>query len=109
MFAKFEIRRLDLPAARKIMGAAIGMCPKEALFKGYIDLEIEVCTIYGYLRQDNPYLMAYQLREFDRARTLYEKYIEVCLFFFFSFFSRRSNKLNSSYKLARPSQLARLD
>ncbi|KAF8731620.1 hypothetical protein AX14_004568 [Amanita brunnescens Koide BX004] len=58
MFAKFEIRRLDLPAARKIMGAAIGMCPKEALFKGYIDLEIE-------------------LREFDRARTLYEKYIEL--------------------------------
>ncbi|KAF8346034.1 pre-mRNA-splicing factor CLF1 [Amanita rubescens] len=57
MFAKFEIRRLDLPAARKIMGTAIGMCPKEALFKGYIDLEIE-------------------LREFDRARTLYEKYIE---------------------------------
>ncbi|KAF8623371.1 hypothetical protein AX17_007448 [Amanita inopinata Kibby_2008] len=57
MFAKFEIRRLDLPAARKIMGAAVGMCPKEALFKGYIDIEIE-------------------LREFDRARTLYEKYIE---------------------------------
>ncbi len=46
MFAKFEIRRLDLPAARKIMGTAIGMCPKEALFKGYIDLEIEVCTIH---------------------------------------------------------------
>ncbi|KAF9052038.1 pre-mRNA-splicing factor CLF1 [Panaeolus papilionaceus] len=57
MFAKFELRRLDLPAARKILGTAIGMCPKEALFKGYIDLEIE-------------------LREFDRARTLYEKYLE---------------------------------
>ncbi|PPR00333.1 hypothetical protein CVT24_004616 [Panaeolus cyanescens] len=57
MFAKFEVRRLDLPAARKILGTAIGMCPKEALFKGYIDLEIE-------------------LREFDRARTLYEKYLE---------------------------------
>ncbi|PFH48868.1 hypothetical protein AMATHDRAFT_64379, partial [Amanita thiersii Skay4041] len=57
MFAKFEIRSLDLPAARKIMGTAIGMCPKEALFKGYIDIEIE-------------------LREFDRARTLYEKYLE---------------------------------
>ncbi|KAF8633583.1 hypothetical protein AX15_001376 [Amanita polypyramis BW_CC] len=57
MFAKFEIRRLDVGAARKIMGAGIGMCPKESLFKGYIDIEIE-------------------LREFDRARTLYEKYIE---------------------------------
>jgi crooked neck len=45
MFAKFEVRRLDLPAARKIFGAGIGMCPKEALFKGYIDLEIEVSEI----------------------------------------------------------------
>ena len=42
MFAKFEIRRLDLPAARKILGTGIGMCPKEALFKGYIELEVEV-------------------------------------------------------------------
>lgn len=44
MFAKFEVRRLELPAARKILGTAIGMCPKEALFKGYIDLEIEVTS-----------------------------------------------------------------
>jgi crooked neck len=42
MFARFEVRRLELPAARKILGTAIGMCPKEALFKGYIDLEVEV-------------------------------------------------------------------
>ena len=33
------------------------MCPKDKLFKGYIELEIE-------------------LREFDRCRTLYEKYLE---------------------------------
>ncbi|KAF9011188.1 hypothetical protein BDQ17DRAFT_1420606 [Cyathus striatus] len=57
LFAKFEVRRLELNAARKILGTAIGMCPKEKLFKGYIELEIE-------------------LREFDRARTLYEKYLE---------------------------------
>ncbi|KIM46626.1 hypothetical protein M413DRAFT_259729 [Hebeloma cylindrosporum] len=50
MFAKFEVRRLELPAVLKILGTAIGMCPKEALFKRYIDLEVE-------------------LREFDRART----------------------------------------
>ncbi|KZT01353.1 TPR-like protein [Laetiporus sulphureus 93-53] len=56
-FAKFEVRQLDLGAARKILGTAIGMCPKEALFKGYIQLELD-------------------LREFDRVRTLYEKYIE---------------------------------
>lgn len=57
MFARFEVRRLHLPAARKILGTAIGMSPKEALFKGYIQLEFD-------------------LREFDRVRTLYEKYIE---------------------------------
>lgn len=56
-FAKFEIRRLDLPAARKILGASIGLCPKPALFQGYIDLEVD-------------------LRDFDRVRTLYEKYLE---------------------------------
>ncbi|KAK7695507.1 NineTeen Complex (NTC) component [Cerrena zonata] len=56
-FSRFEVRRLDLPAARKILGAAIGMCPKEAIFKGYIQLEFD-------------------LREFDRVRKLYEKYIE---------------------------------
>ena len=41
MFARFEIRQLSLPAARKISEAGIGMCPKEALFKGYIDLELD--------------------------------------------------------------------
>ncbi|KIY69140.1 protein prenylyltransferase [Cylindrobasidium torrendii FP15055 ss-10] len=57
MYAKFEIRRLELKAARKLLGASIGMCPKEKLFKGYIEIEIE-------------------LREFDNARKLYEKYLE---------------------------------
>ena len=60
MFARFEVRRLNLTAARKILGTAIGMCPKEALFKGYIQLEFDVsrltrgcgCTlivIYSYV------------------------------------------------------------
>ncbi|KAF7305051.1 Pre-mRNA splicing factor [Mycena kentingensis (nom. inval.)] len=57
LFAKFEIRRLELQSARKILGVGIGMSPKERLFKGYIELEVE-------------------LREFDRARQLYEKYLE---------------------------------
>ncbi|KIJ18606.1 hypothetical protein PAXINDRAFT_128870 [Paxillus involutus ATCC 200175] len=57
MAARFEIRQLDLPSARKILGNGIGMCPKEALFKGYIQLEMD-------------------LREFDRVRALYEKYLE---------------------------------
>lgn len=36
---------------------AVGMCPKDKLFRGYIDLEI-------------------QLREFDRCRILYQKFLE---------------------------------
>lgn len=57
MAAQFEIRQGQLQAARKILGRAIGMCPKDKLFKGYIDLELK-------------------LFEFARCRTLYEKYIE---------------------------------
>jgi crooked neck len=45
MYARFEVRRLDLPAARKVLGTAVGMCPKEALFKGYIQLEFDVASL----------------------------------------------------------------
>lgn len=55
--AQFEIRQMDLQAARKTLGQAIGMCPKDKLFRGYIDLER-------------------QLFEFVRCRTLFEKQIE---------------------------------
>ncbi|KAI8371517.1 uncharacterized protein BYT42DRAFT_616603 [Radiomyces spectabilis] len=57
MYAQFEIRQLNITTARKLLGRAIGQCPKNKLFKGYIDLEM-------------------QLREFDRCRTLYTKYLE---------------------------------
>ncbi|CAG8474804.1 334_t:CDS:10 [Paraglomus occultum] len=57
LYAQFEIRRLNLQTARKTLGRAIGMCPKDRLFKGYIEFEL-------------------QLREFDRCRTLYTKYLE---------------------------------
>ena len=43
--------------ARRALGSALGKCPKSKLFRGYIDLEI-------------------QLREFSRCRTLYEKFLE---------------------------------
>ncbi|SPO25421.1 probable protein CCN1 - putative cell cycle control protein [Ustilago trichophora] len=56
-YARFEVRRLDLPTARKIMGTAIGMSPKLKLFTAYIDLELS-------------------LKEFDRARKIYEKALE---------------------------------
>ena len=57
MYAHFEVRQKDLVAARKTLGTAIGKCPKPKLFKSYIELEL-------------------QLREFDRCRKLYEKYLE---------------------------------
>lgn len=56
-YARFEVRRLDLPTARKIMGTAIGMAPKLKLFSAYIELELS-------------------LKEFDRARKIYEKALE---------------------------------
>jgi crooked neck len=55
--AAFEIRQMNLSAARKTLGQAIGMCPKDKLFRGYIELETK-------------------LHEFQRCRTLYEKHIE---------------------------------
>ncbi|TQN74233.1 Pre-mRNA-splicing factor CLF1 [Colletotrichum shisoi] len=55
--AQFELRQGELTAARKTLGQAIGMCPKDKLFRGYIELELK-------------------LFEFLRCRTLYEKHIE---------------------------------
>lgn len=86
-FARFEVRQLQLAAARKILGTAIGMCPKEALFKGYIQLEFD-------------------LREFDRVRTLYEKYIEVRIPLPRRIPSPHSPVLSS---LVRPDELSCLD
>lgn len=57
MYAQFEVRCKDLKQARKSLGLALGICPRDKLFRGYIDLEI-------------------QLREFDRCRILYQKFLE---------------------------------
>ncbi|NWT98793.1 CRNL1 protein, partial [Urocynchramus pylzowi] len=57
LYAQFEIRQKSLPLARRALGTSIGKCPKTKLFKGYIELEL-------------------QLREFDRCRKLYEKFLE---------------------------------
>jgi len=56
-FAHFELRQGQITTARKLLGQAIGMAPKDKLFKGYIELEMK-------------------LFEFNRCRTLYEKYVE---------------------------------
>jgi hypothetical protein len=52
-FAYFELRRLDLVGARKILGTAIGMCPKESLFKKYIQMEIDVSLNPVFLRMSS--------------------------------------------------------
>jgi crooked neck len=57
MAAQFELRQMQLTSARKMLGQALGRCPKSRIFKGYIDMEM-------------------QLREFDRCRTLYEKFLD---------------------------------
>ncbi|KAF8063074.1 CRNKL1 [Scenedesmus sp. PABB004] len=55
--AKLEVRSKRLPAARRILGLALGSCPKDKLFREYIALELTLGNI-------------------DRCRTLYEKYLE---------------------------------
>lgn len=57
MYSQFELRNGDLTLARKILGRSLGLCAKPKIFKLYIDMEIK-------------------LREFDRVRKLYEKFIE---------------------------------
>ncbi|KAE8125962.1 hypothetical protein FH972_020722 [Carpinus fangiana] len=55
--AQFEIRQLNLKAARHILGNAIGKAPKDKIFKNYIKMEL-------------------QLGNIDRCRKLYERYLE---------------------------------
>ncbi|KAK5168312.1 NineTeen Complex (NTC) component [Saxophila tyrrhenica] len=55
--AQYEVRHNLLDQARKTMGTAIGLCPKNRLFRAYIDIELK-------------------LFEFVRCRTLYSKWIE---------------------------------
>uniref|UniRef100_A0A0A9C3Z5 Crooked neck protein, putative n=1 Tax=Arundo donax TaxID=35708 RepID=A0A0A9C3Z5_ARUDO len=57
MAAQFEIRQKNLAAARRILGNAIGLAPKDKIFTKYIDIEL-------------------QLGNVDRCRILYQKYIE---------------------------------
>ncbi|OVA01080.1 RNA-processing protein [Macleaya cordata] len=57
MAAQFEIRHKNLKAARQILGNAIGMAPKDKVFKKYIEIEMQLGSI-------------------NRCRILYEKYLE---------------------------------
>ena len=57
--AHAAVRGRDVGAARKLLGTALGMCPKPSLFRGYIELELA-------------------LGELERVRKLYEKFIAHC-------------------------------
>ncbi|MCL7030478.1 hypothetical protein MKW94_017870 [Papaver nudicaule] len=57
MAAEFEIRQMNLAAARKILGNAIEVAPKDKIFKKYIEIEL-------------------QLGNMDRCRALYAKYLD---------------------------------
>lgn len=57
MYSEFAIRQDDITKARKILGRAIGLCPTDDIFRYYIQLET-------------------RLREFDRVRKIYEKYLQ---------------------------------
>ena len=56
MAAQFEIRAHRLDAARKILGMAIGLCPKNKLYRSYIEMELALGCV-------------------DRCRKLYEQYL----------------------------------
>ena len=43
--AKLEVRSKRLEAARKILGMAIGMAPKDKIFKIYIDMELQLGNV----------------------------------------------------------------
>lgn len=55
--SQFHIRQMDLQAARKTLGRAIGQCPKDKLFSAYEQTELK-------------------LFEFSRCRILYEKHVQ---------------------------------
>lgn len=51
--ATFEIRQHNVDQARKLLGTAVGKCPKEKIFKGYIELEVQVICCSNSIHPDN--------------------------------------------------------
>ena len=56
--AKFELRQKNPAAARKLLGTSLGMCPKQRVLRGYIELELA-------------------MGEIDRCRKLYERFLQL--------------------------------
>jgi len=85
--AQLELRARDLPAARRLLGRALGSCPKLKLFRFYIGLELQlgcvqrVRTLYSKLLDFSPLCVSAwvpfaqlerQLGEAERARAIFE-------------------------------------
>lgn len=61
MYAHFELRQMELQMARKVLGTAIGKCPKKKLFNGYLDMELNLREFdrhYIFLLQFSDYLIS---------------------------------------------------
>ena len=58
LYAQFLVRQKQIDRARKVMGQAIGRCPRRKVFKAYAQMEEK-------------------LAQFDRCRKIYERQIEV--------------------------------
>ena len=86
-FAHFLVRQKDLAAARKVLGAAVGKCPREKVFEAYIELEMQLTEFERCRALFNKYLltfpdkpnawikfaeMEFNLEEFERARAIYQ-------------------------------------
>lgn len=48
MYAHFEIRQKNLQLARKILGTAIGKCPKVSELLFTLKLTISLCCLFGF-------------------------------------------------------------
>ncbi|GAU29351.1 hypothetical protein TSUD_31580 [Trifolium subterraneum] len=90
---QFEIRQSNLKGARKILGNAIGMAPKDKIFKNYIEMELQLAETWraraifdlaiGQPTLDMPELLwkAYidfevAECEFEKARVLYGRLLD---------------------------------
>lgn len=87
LWAEFEIRRMDINSARKVLGLAIAKCGKPKIFSFYGNLELRlgnvdrVRNIYSKFIETHPFdpkawLCLVELEEatdeFDRARGVFE-------------------------------------
>ncbi len=87
LFAQFEVRQQQMTAARKILGAALGLAGKPKLYRAYIELETKlgdmgrVRTLYQKLLQSFPSNaqawcdfagLEISLQEHDRAKAILE-------------------------------------